>query len=102
MEKLNNVQKAIEIAKSHEVIYDRFLGETSNDECFLSALEMAEWKDKEFAKERHELIQKANDAVNKANETMAELVRDRIRTNIEQWLTEHGLEWELEDILDLI
>lgn len=93
-------EKAIELVKQFQSCMN--IG-VSMDAAVMSCLmEMSEWKDKEFAKERHELIQKANDAVNKANETMAELVRDRIRTNIEQWLTEHGLEWELEDILDLI
>lgn len=89
---MTNEEKANEICKRH--IFDSNL----YDGC----MEMAEWKDEEFTKERHELIQKANNAINKANETMAELVRDRIRTDIEQWLTEHGLEWELKDILDLI
>lgn len=45
---MTNEEKAQEIAKVHEVHYDRFHGETSNDECFLSALEMAKWKDENF------------------------------------------------------
>lgn len=74
MEKLNNVQKAIEIAKSHEVIYDRFLGETSNDECFLSALEMAEWKDKHPSSETIKRILKV--ALTRTNIALADNLDD--------------------------
>lgn len=56
---MTNTQKALEIAKVHEVHYDRFHGETSNDECFLSALEMAEWKDEQHAEEKRQWIDKA-------------------------------------------
>lgn len=74
----------------------------SNKEIENACVEMAEWKDEKFTKERRETLQQAYDSANKTNEAVAELVRERIRTDIEQWLTEHGLEWELKDILDLI
>lgn len=56
---MTNTQKAQEIAKVHEVHYDRVHGETSNDECFLSALEMAECKDEQHAEEKRQWIEKA-------------------------------------------
>lgn len=96
----NDEEKAIELVKQFQSCMN--IG-VSMDAAVMSCLmEMAEWKDKEFAEERREILQQAYDSANKTNEAVAELVRERIRTDIKQRLTEHGLELELEDILDLI
>lgn len=89
---MTNEEKANEICKRH--IFDSNL--------YNGCMEMAEWKDEEFAKERCEILQQAYDSANKTNETVVELVREKIRTDVKEWLIEHGLEWELKDILDLI
>lgn len=56
---MNNEDKSIEIANLNEKSYDGY-DDWSYDECFRSALEMAEWKD-DIIRERLDFeIEKAN------------------------------------------
>ena len=52
---MNNEEKAQEICEKNK----RFKVECSSLECYLSAMEMAEWKDQQFAEQKQQLIEKA-------------------------------------------
>ena len=55
---MTNEEKAIIIANLNEQLHDG-PDDWSYDECFHSAMEMAEWKDKQFEKQKKELLEKA-------------------------------------------
>ena len=62
---MTNEEKSKEIAQNNRINYyegdigwgDRI--KSSEEECYVSAMEMAEWKDEQFAKEKQALIDKA-------------------------------------------
>ena len=62
---MTNEEKSKEIAQNNRINYyegdigwgDRI--KSSEEECYDSAMEMAEWKDEQFAKEKQALIDKA-------------------------------------------
>ena len=59
---MTNEEKAIEIANKYCVSdYKNNSGQlvSSYDECYCSALAIAEWKDEQFEKEKQKLIDKA-------------------------------------------
>lgn len=57
MEHVSNKQKAEQISQNHKNFYYLESGTptTSALECYHSAMEMAEWKDEQFAKEKKEI-----------------------------------------------
>ena len=56
---MTNEEKAEEIARSNQKFFYEDGGydiKSSDEECYDSAMEMAEWKDEQFAKEKQALI----------------------------------------------
>lgn len=51
-----------------------------------SALEMAKWKDEQFAKERKELIAKANQAITNSHETGSQFMKERLIERAIEWI----------------
>ena len=59
---MTNEEKAEEIARSNQKFFYEDGGydiKSSDEECYDSAMEMARWKDAQFAKEKQALIDKA-------------------------------------------
>ena len=55
---MTNEEKATEIAES-KYVYDVNKDNCEFYDCYISGIEMAEWKEKEFAQEKQNLIDKA-------------------------------------------
>lgn len=56
---MTNEEKAEEIARSNQKFFYEDGGydiKSSDEECYDSAMEMAEWKDKQFVQEKEKLI----------------------------------------------
>ena len=56
---MTNEEKAKEIARSNQKFFYEDGGydiKSSDEECYDSAMEMAEWKDKQFVQEKEKLI----------------------------------------------
>lgn len=58
---MTNTEKAYEIARFNREFYGEggASHKYSDEECYNSAMEMARWKDEQFAKEKQALIDKA-------------------------------------------
>lgn len=57
---MTNEKKAKELAEDNEKSYIMYDGETettSYNECYQAAIEMAEWKDKQFQEEKKQLVE---------------------------------------------
>ena len=69
---MNNEDKAEEIARN-----DALYGDSDNnsmiDECYIAALEMAQWKDEQFDEEKKELLGLVNMLpIDETNQTIIE------------------------------
>ena len=56
---MTNEEKSKEIAQNNQQFYYEDAGydmKSSDNECYSSAMEMAEWKDKQFIQEKEKLI----------------------------------------------
>ena len=58
---MTNTEKAMEIARFNREFYSTggASHKYSDEECYNSAMQMAEWKDEQFVKEKQALIDKA-------------------------------------------
>lgn len=59
---MTNEEKAYEIAQNNQQFYYEDAGydmKSSDNECYSSAMDMAQWKDEQFAKEKQALIDEA-------------------------------------------
>lgn len=62
MEQILNIDKAIEIAQKHHVIYDDYYD--SIQECIESCREAMQWKDEKHEQEKQQLIENACEWIN--------------------------------------